>query len=458
MTARVDTRVLPQSAHHDLPRDRADYRRRVVGQAERITRAGLTIELFAIRSKSIATWKRGASRSTASDASALPSLAAHGRDHPTASGIRVLHVSEVHWGGVVSLIRQFSAGQASAGHEVHLLAPAAFPHLCNVTKRDWRIARGKIGTYAAAVTDLRRAIKQVRPDVIHLHSFMAGLFGRLPLLDIAQGVPVVYQPHAWSFELLDNAASAAMIRQWERYGGRHTQLLAGNCSDEINEGRRVGLTCPAQVLGVAVDADYFTPVNERTKADYRRQLGLRAPRILLSLGRLARQKGQDLLVKAWEADPIPDTELAFVGPGDWSSLRELAPAQWGRTIRTAGDQTDVRPWLWACDMLVLPSRYETIAVVVAEAMACGRPVISTQVNGAYEAIAAGPAVAAGAVVPLGATNELILECTRRFEDPELYQHEARQARLRAETLFRPELVISRLATAYERAVRQGRSQ
>jgi glycosyltransferase involved in cell wall biosynthesis len=374
--------------------------------------------------------------------------------------LRVLHVSEVHWGGVVTLLEHFTAEQVRAGHQVHLLAPEGIRQFAGVEHRTWRLDRGRPWTLPTALLDLRRAIREVEPDVIHLHSFVAGLLGRPPLPRALLGarVPVVYQPHAWSFELFSRARIGDAVRRWEAWAARTTDVMVANCDDEIAEGRSIGIEVPARALGVAVDVSRFRPVDSAGQAAFRTELGLESKHVVLCLGRLARQKGQDLLLPAWERSRPAETTLVLLGPGDAAPLEPLAPTQWGRTVLAVGEHDDVRPWLWASDLLVLPSRYETVALVVAEAMSCGRPVVATAVNGARDTILSGPLPAAGAVVDLPDMDGLIAAVSRRLDDVELRTAEAVAGRQRAEQLFSPAQVAARLEAAYREAVARRQSE
>lgn len=370
--------------------------------------------------------------------------------------LRILHVSEVHWGGVVSLLRHFVAEQSDAGHEVHVLAPTGMPALPGSVRHRWRVDRDRWWTTGAALLDLRRTVSRVHPDVVHLHSFVAGLLGRLRPRRLWLGAPVavVYQPHAWSFGLFRQRSVCAAVRRWESWAAAGTDALVANCDDEIEEGRAVGVDVPAHSLGVAVDATCFHEASEDDRRRYRRELGITAPRVLVCVGRLTRQKGQDRLLQAWERARPPDTELVLVGPGHADALRVHAPTQWGASVRAVGEQADVRPWLWASDALVLSSRYETVSLVVAEAMACGRPVVVTAVNGARAAVLDGPWPPAGAVVALDDMDALVAQASLRLSDPELGEAEGTAGRKRAESLFSPPLVAERLELAYRAAVSQ----
>jgi glycosyltransferase involved in cell wall biosynthesis len=176
-------------------------------------------------------------------------------------------------------------------------------------------------------------------------------------------------------------------------------------------------------------------------------------RVILVLGRIAYQKAQDLLVPAWEKEPIPDVDLVLVGPGDGDRLRSLAPKEWGRTVHHAGESTDVREWLWAADVLAVPSRYETVSLVAAEALATGLPVVATRFNGAVETITAGPLPAAGEVVAPGDMAGLLRACARRVDGRRRDDDDERaHARRRAELLFRPQNVYERLQSSYSDAI------
>jgi len=365
--------------------------------------------------------------------------------------LRVLHVTEAPGWGIFSLLKEFTREQVERGHRVHLLAPPAMRRLDGVTHYDWAIRRSRPSSYPIALRELRQTVAAVSPDVVHLHSFFGGLLGRLPLAGLA-GVPVVYQPHAWSFDVVGNRQLAGLMRGWERLASRRTDVLVANCSDEVDEGRRVGITNPAVPLGVAVDTKHFAPVDPTGQARYRAELGVSAPRLLLSVGRLARQKGQDLLVAAWEQAPLPETELVFVGIDDDAALRALAPTQWGRTARAVPTVIDVRPWLWACDALVLPSRYETVSLAVAEAMACGRPAVATEVNGVAETVVGGPRPPGGSVVAIGDMVSLLREAATLLGDPDLRAERGAAARARALEEFTPAVVVDRLDGAYREAI------
>ncbi len=370
------------------------------------------------------------------------------------NSLRILHVSEVHWGGVVVLLRHFAAEQIAQGHEVHVLAHPDMPDLGpGVTIHRWHLDRRRPTTYLKAIRQYHAAVRVVVPDVVHVHSFVAGFLCRFPLTKPPRSAAVVYQPHAWADTVFSNPLISATVRQSERLSARRTDLVVANCEDELRRGEALGVRVPGRALGVAVDLATFRPPTPAERESARKALGLTEERIALILGRLVRQKGQDLLLPVWAAHRPADTTLALVGPGDPGWVEHFAGSQWGRTVFAPGPTDNVLPWLWAADVLVLCSRYETVGLVVAEAMSVGLPVVATRVDGAQEVLLDGVEQPAGAVVESADMDGVIRELTRRLEDPDLHRSEAAAGPLRAKVRFAPNAVAERLVAAYREAIK-----
>ncbi|WP_031111307.1 glycosyltransferase family 4 protein, partial [Streptomyces sp. NRRL S-146] len=94
-------------------------------------------------------------------------------------------------------------------------------------------------------------------------------------------------------------------------------------------------------------------------------------------------------------------------------LRALAPG----SVLFAGDVADVVPWYQAADLVVLPSRWEGMALAPLEAMACGRPVVVTDVGGARESLP--PDLLPHCLVPALAPAALAAAVTGLLTDPPL---------------------------------------
>lgn len=151
-----------------------------------------------------------------------------------------------------------------------------------------------------------------------------------------------------------------------------------------------GLGVPPErvtVLRNGVDADFFRPATDRQAA--RARLGLRNT-TLLSVGHLIERKAHHLAVGALPL--LPDADLVVIGDGpELGALRALAQ----RTgvahrlrLLPAMSQEALREYYGAADALILASSREGWANVLLESMACGTPVIASNVGGASELVTA----------------------------------------------------------------------
>jgi glycosyltransferase involved in cell wall biosynthesis len=362
--------------------------------------------------------------------------------------VRVVHVSEVGSGGVRGLLADYSADQLARGFDVHIvggLPLAGIPGQFH----EWHGNRHRPVRAALDALRLQRLLDDLSPDVVHLHSFFAGVFGRS--YPGKCPYPVVYQPHGWAFDAVTRRSLRAALVRFERWAGRRTDVLATNSSDEIEEARSAGITTPAVPLGVPIDLDWFVPVSQGDRKALRTRLGFDDQVVLLCLGRVARQKGYDILVREWERQPIPGAAVYLVGAGSTRQFKAMAPTQWGRTVHAVGETDDARMWLQAADVLLLPSRYEGQSVAVSEALACGLPVVAFDVNGARAAVVEG-GDPAGAVVARGDARAMLAEVARRVSEPFLRETEAIVARGRAERDSAPEQILDRLVDTYVSAI------
>ena len=353
---------------------------------------------------------------------------------------RILHVSQPVDAGVAVVLAELAEYQHSTGWDVHVACPPegwlvdrlaanAIPH------HSWRASRSPGPSSLAEARQLRSMIDDLRPDVVHLHSSKAGLAGRLALRG---SVPTVFQPHAWSFHALTGTMATASTL-WERLAIRWTDLVVAVSGGELDEGRSHGINpVRSVVVPNGVDLQRYAPVD---RAQARARLGLAEGPLAVCLGRLARQKGQDRLVALWPQVRalVPDAQLVLVGDGpDAASLREAA----GDGVVLAGPTSTPQDWYAAADLVVMPSRWEGMALVPLEAMACARTVVGFDVTGLREAIDD-----AGAVVPQDDSAALAAEVARRLADPQLAAAEGARGRQRAVTSYDRTITVSSTAQA-----------
>ncbi|MEU9290859.1 glycosyltransferase family 4 protein [Streptomyces sp. NPDC048275] len=334
---------------------------------------------------------------------------------PTGPRPRVLHLTQPVDGGVARVVTDLVRAQLAYGLDVTVACPdstlTAELRALGAKVRHWSATRSPGPSLVREVRHLARVIDEVRPDLVHAHSAKAGLAGRLA---VRGRIPTVFQPHAWSFEAVGGGTAALALR-WERWGARWAARVVCVSEAERAAGVRARIAGRWTVVPNGIDPERFQPATAGTVRAGLAPLADIHPAapLVVCVGRLCRQKGQDVLLRAWDAvvHKVPDARLVLVGDGpDNDRLREGAP----ESVLFTGAVTDASPWYQAADLVVLPSRWEGMALAPLEAMACGRPVVVTDVDGARESLP--PSFAARCLIPpeqpavlAGAVTELLLD-------------------------------------------------
>lgn len=222
-------------------------------------------------------------------------------------------------------------------------------------------------------------------DAIDAHYFypdgvaaalLAQWFGR-PLVVTARGSDVTQLP--------DYAAPRRMIR----WAAAEAAAIITVCAALKKDLTALGVDgAKIEVLRNGVDLAAFTPITPTVARD---GLGLPANgRVIASVGHLIPRKGHELVIQALGA--LPDVTLLIAGSGpDRDALAALA-ARLGVAdrVRFLGQlvHRDLSLVYSAADVLVLASSAEGWANVLLEAMACGTPVVATDVGGSSEVVTA----------------------------------------------------------------------
>jgi len=150
------------------------------------------------------------------------------------------------------------------------------------------------------------------------------------------------------------------------------------------------------------DDHRFFPVSESSRAPIRQRLGFKG-KVVLALGRLARNKGYDLLIDAFTLVAAREPEAVLhlaVGGADMNAneltlLEELRAAaqrtSYGDRIQFGSfvADEDLADYYRAADLFVLCSRYEPFGMTAIEAMASGTPTVVTVHGGLYRALSFG---------------------------------------------------------------------
>ncbi len=171
-------------------------------------------------------------------------------------------------------------------------------------------------------------------------------------------------------------------------------------------------------------------------------------RLVVAAGRFSREKGFDVLIRAWPAvrEAVPDARLVFAGAGEHevelAALISQTESQ--DSVYLTGFSNNLSPYLLAADVIVIPSRNEGMSNVMLEALAAARPVVSSSVSGAVDLIRDGEN---GRLVTPGAPAELSPAIIDLLQQPGQLGERARETVAAACDLRK---VVSQYEVLYER--------
>jgi len=301
---------------------------------------------------------------------------------------------------------------------------------------------------------LRRAVSGFQPDLIHTNGFKAHVLGAR--------LKQRHQPLLWH---VHEYVSRRRLSRWllGRYATRCDGVIANSASVAADVRSSVPTMPPPHVVPNGIDLTMFTPAGSRLDLDGLAGMSP-APPATIRVGLVAtfgRWKGHDVFMDAVQraAASRPVRGYIIGGPvydtaNSQYTSRELQAMIDARQLHDRVGLTgfaDAAAAMRALDIVVHAStEAEPFGLVIAEAMACGRPVITTGHGGAAELVAPGDDAV---VVPPGDSHALSKAIERLADDRALRDAIGQRARESAVHRFDPEKMAIDLATIFENVAR-----
>ncbi|MBO2462435.1 glycosyltransferase family 4 protein [Actinomadura violacea] len=388
---------------------------------------------------------------------------------PGLDGLRVALVLGTSAGGVGRHVRSVAAGLAARGARVLVCGPAETERLFGFTEGGARFEevdladRPRPVSDARAVARLRRLLRDA--DVVHAHGLRAGALAVAarartapgPLRFSRGGPPLVVTLHN---AVITGGRTAAIYGALERVVARGAARVLGVSPDLEERMRSLGARSVGGAL-VPAPAPREHP-GPAVRADLRAELGVGERPLILTIGRLAAQKGLPTLLDAsrgWTGrTPAPLVAIAGDGPLE-EELRARIEAE-DLPVRLLGRRADVPALLTAADIAVVPSVWEGQPLIVQEILRAGRPLVATRVGGIPGMVGAGDRPAGGGallqgpeseaalLVPSGDADALCRAVGRILDDPALAVRLGAAAAQRAAELPDEDDAVEQLAGVY----------
>ena len=354
--------------------------------------------------------------------------------------------------------RRFLRALAGTSHQVFVLrlepsgveTPDGINELTwSARQPDWSHWQG----WENGKRQLTDILDRIKPDLVHAGpvqrpAFLTALVDFHPLVTMSWGSDLLYYAHR---------------SPWMRYATRYTlvntDVFFGDCQTVVNAAIHYGMSSERIVLFPwGVDLNHFSPQDERNKKDsLRKKLGWEENFVILCNRSWSPIYGVDVLAKAFVKAVQWDERLRLLLVGDGPQAAQiqqiLAPVQHKVHYQDRLPNPELPGIYRSADLFVSPSHCDGSSISLLEAMACGCPVLVSDIPSNLEWVT--PNVV-GDVFRDGDVDHLKRKLLQMANDPELSQY-GHQARKLAEKRANWSKNFQKLLDGYDLAVALQRS-
>lgn len=298
--------------------------------------------------------------------------------------VYVITRSDTMGGASVHLL-DLASGAQNEGHEVVILIGgegvfirhAMTRNLCVISMK-YLVREISFFKDFCSFFEMRKIIKNISPDLVHLHSSKAGILGRLVARSL--GVPVIFTAHGWAF----TEGVSQKRRTMYKYIEQAMAFFASRIITVSDYDRDIALRS-----GVGSEK-LITTVHNGVPAVTQKEIkgqNVSVPKMIM-VARFDEQKDQSCLVTALALLKDMCWSLEFVGDGPSLANVKKLVREFDLEDRVifSGSCDDVPQRLASAQLFLLITNWEGLPLTILEAMRSGLPVIASDVGGVSEAI------------------------------------------------------------------------
>ena len=306
-----------------------------------------------------------------------------------------------------------------------------------------------VGAFGA----LRRLFRSKRYDVVHTHSGKAGFIGRIAAKS-ARAPIIVHTIHGPSFYSYQNPLGNWVFRWAEQVAGECTTEFVSVADAMTEQYLAAGIGAPNRYVTIYSGMNIEAFLSARRDDSLRESLGISSGDLVVGkIARLFRLKGHEFL---FEAAPrivaaVPNVKFLLVGDGVYRERFERRVAEMNLrdhfVFTGLVPPSEIPRYVASMDLLVHLSLREGLPRALPQALACGKPVVAFDVDGAREVCVEGQT---GLLVRAEDVNGLTGAVIRLLQDTELANRMGAQGKILVKERFSEARMVSQLDELYRR--------
>ena len=365
---------------------------------------------------------------------------------------------------------------AQRGHDVTLITgPALGPEgeLFNLTiGQDYKVItidrlRRAICPWNDTLSyfQIKKYMQQLQPDIIHTHSAKAGILGRFAGYSLkgkwATNLPaVVHTIHGLAFHPYQSQWLNRFYITAEKSAAKRTDFFISVADAMTTQTTAAGIGRPEQFVttySAIEEDDFLEPISQEQKKEFRQKYDIKEDSIVLvSIARLFMLKGHKYIIESAKqlSKRFEKCVWLFVGDGNLSEHFKQQVLQLGLTekFKFTGllPPSQIPLAIQSSDILVHCSLREGLARTLPQAMLCGKPAISFDVDGAKEVVNENT----GRLIEPKNIEQLTTACAELIEDEDLRKKLGEKGRNSVKEKFAPETMVDTIEAVYRKLLNQ----
>jgi len=242
----------------------------------------------------------------------------------------------------------------------------------------------------------KKLLLQIQPDIVHTHSAKAGILGRFAAHSLKHRIKIVHTIHGMAFHPYQNNLLNRFYITIEKAAAKRTDFFISVADAMTEQALAAGIGKPEQfvtVYSAIEEDDFLKPISDERKKEFRQRYGISNDAIvLITIARLFMLKGHDYIIESAKelSRRFENAVWLFVGDGNLSDHYKQQVQQLGLTdkVKFTGllPPNQIPLAIGSSDILVHCSLREGLARTLPQAMLCGKPAISFDVDGAREVV------------------------------------------------------------------------